>query len=308
MHHTGPPLGLSRDLIIRGLADKLQQRAHGGPSRALQRRLRTLAAEFEKGARSFDPDIVLKTGATLVRQWRGHTHTVLAREDGFEYEGERYRSLTVIAERITGAHWSGPGSLVSPNGRVPSSRRGRTMKKPGTTTRRNGTVRCAIYTRKSSEEGLEQEFNSLQAQREACEAFIDSQRHEGWVGQRAAYDDGGFSGATMDRPALQRLLADVKAGRVDTIVVYKIDRLTRSLADFAKIGPKFRLTDLGTSLVKNKSNFTAPPAGAGEIQRILSVCLPRGADRWFVEITIVTRGVIGLRRRRLSSGAVAQSR
>src|SRR6058998_2949282 len=109
------------------------------------------------------------------------------------------------------------------------------MKKPATATRRNGTVRCAIYTRKSSEEGLEQEFNSLQAQREACEAFIDSQRQEGWVCLRAAYDDGGFSGARMDRPALQRLLADLTTGRVDTIVVYKIDRLTRSLADFAKI-------------------------------------------------------------------------
>ena len=109
------------------------------------------------------------------------------------------------------------------------------MKKPGTTTRRNGTVRCAIYTRKSSEEGLEQEFNSLQAQREACEAFIDSQRHEGWICLRASYDDGGFSGATMDRPALQRLLADITAGRVDTVVVYKIDRLTRSLADFAQL-------------------------------------------------------------------------
>src|SRR6266446_1262309 len=100
--------GLSRDLMIRGLSDKLQQRAHGGPSRALQRRLQTLAGEFEKGARSFDPGIMLKTGATLVRQWRGRTHTVLVREDGFEYEGRRYRSLTVIAERITGAHWSGP--------------------------------------------------------------------------------------------------------------------------------------------------------------------------------------------------------
>ena len=100
---------------------------------------------------------------------------------------------------------------------------------------RNGTVRCAIYTRKSSEEGLEQEFNSLQAQREACEAFITSQRHEGWVCRPAGYDDGGFSGATLDRPALQRLLADVTAGRVDIVVVYKIDRLTRSLADFAKI-------------------------------------------------------------------------
>src|SRR5262249_5565712 len=101
--------------------------------------------------------------------------------------------------------------------------------------RRNARVRCAIYTRKSSEEGLDQEFNSLQAQREACEAFINSQRHEGWTCLRAAYDDGGFSGATLDRPALQRLLADIAAGRVDTIVVYKIDRLTRSLADFAKI-------------------------------------------------------------------------
>jgi DNA invertase Pin-like site-specific DNA recombinase len=104
-----------------------------------------------------------------------------------------------------------------------------------TGTRRIERVRCAIYTRKSSEEGLEQEFNSLQAQREACEAFINSQRHEGWVCLPQAYDDGGFSGATMERPALQRLLVDIAAGRVDTVVVYKIDRLTRSLADFAKI-------------------------------------------------------------------------
>ena len=86
LHDTGPPLGLSRDLIIRGLADKLQQRAQGGPTRTLQRRLRILAGEFERGARSFDP----------------------AREDGFEYDGQHYRSLTVIAEQITGAHWSGP--------------------------------------------------------------------------------------------------------------------------------------------------------------------------------------------------------
>jgi site-specific DNA recombinase len=102
-------------------------------------------------------------------------------------------------------------------------------------TRPSERVRCAIYTRKSSEEGLEQEFNSLQAQREACEAFITSQRQEGWVCLPARYDDGGSSGATMERPALQRLLADIAAGRVNIIVVYKIDRLTRSLADFAKI-------------------------------------------------------------------------
>src|SRR3984893_12757294 len=129
----------------------------------------------------------------------------------------------------------GHGSLVSASERVHSSRRGQPMKKPRTAVRQNRSVRCAIYTRKSSEEGLEQEFNSLQAQREACEAFINSQRHEGWVGLRAAYDDGGFSGATMDRPALKQLLEDITAGRVDTVVVYKIDRLTRALADFAKI-------------------------------------------------------------------------
>src|SRR3954463_1131406 len=96
-------------------------------------------------------------------------------------------------------------------------------------------VRCAIYTRKSSEEGLDQSFNSLHAQREACEAFIASQRHEGWTAIKTHYDDGGFSGATMERPALVRLLEDIDSGKVDSLVVYKVDRLTRSLADFAKI-------------------------------------------------------------------------
>jgi site-specific DNA recombinase len=99
--------------------------------------------------------------------------------------------------------------------------------------------RCAIYTRKSSEEGLEQNFNSLDAQREACEAFIASQKHEGWQVLPELYDDGGFSGATMERPALQRLLLDVTAGKIDVVVVYKVDRLTRSLSDFAKIVETF---------------------------------------------------------------------
>ena len=97
------------------------------------------------------------------------------------------------------------------------------------------TVRCAIYTRKSSDEGLEQEFNSLDAQREACEAYIVSQRHAGWVALADMYDDGGLSGGTMERPALKRLLEDIKAGKVQIVVVYKVDRLTRSLSDFAKI-------------------------------------------------------------------------
>jgi len=108
LHHTGPPLGLSRDLLIRPLANQLQERTHGGASRALRRRLQTLAGEFERGSGSFDPGLLPKTGTTLVRQWRGRTHKVLVCEDGFEYEGQRYRSLSVIAKRITGAHWSGP--------------------------------------------------------------------------------------------------------------------------------------------------------------------------------------------------------
>jgi DNA invertase Pin-like site-specific DNA recombinase len=97
------------------------------------------------------------------------------------------------------------------------------------------TLRCAIYTRKSSEEGLEQSFNSLDAQREACAAYIASQRHEGWQLVPRDYDDGGFSGGSMDRPGLKQLLADVEAGEVDIIVVYKVDRLTRSLSDFARM-------------------------------------------------------------------------
>src|SRR6202007_1631612 len=98
-----------------------------------------------------------------------------------------------------------------------------------------GTTRCAIYTRKSSEEGLEQSFNSLDAQREACEAYILSQRQEGWRVIEAAYDDGGYSGGSMERPALKQLLADIEARKIDVVVVYKVDRLTRSLADFSKI-------------------------------------------------------------------------
>jgi hypothetical protein len=105
-HHAGPPLGLSRDLLIRVLAYELQQRTHGGLSLALRRRLQSLAGASEKGA--VDPGIVLMAGTTLVRQWRGHTHTVLVHKDGLEHESRRYRSLTAIAERITEAHWSGP--------------------------------------------------------------------------------------------------------------------------------------------------------------------------------------------------------
>ena len=114
-------------------------------------------------------------------------------------------------------------------------------------------VRCAIYTRKSTEEGLDQHFNSLDAQREACEAYIRSQAGEGWKALPEHYDDGGFSGGNLDRPAMQRLLADIDAGQVDVIVVYKVDRLTRSLMDFAKIVG--RLDARGVSFVSVTQAF-----------------------------------------------------
>jgi site-specific DNA recombinase len=117
-------------------------------------------------------------------------------------------------------------------------------------------LRCAVYTRKSSEEGLEQEFNSLHAQREACEAFIRSQRHEGWVCLPQPYDDGGCSGGTMDRPALQRLLVDIGEGKVDVVVTYKIDRLTRSLRDFAKITEIFEARGVSFVSVTQQFNTT----------------------------------------------------
>ena len=117
-------------------------------------------------------------------------------------------------------------------------------------------LRCAIYTRKSSEEGLEQEFNSLHAQREACEAYIASQRSEGWVLVRDQDDDGGISGGTLDRPGLQQLMADIEDGLIDVVVVYKIDRLSRSLADFAKLVEVFDRNDVTFVSVTQSFNTT----------------------------------------------------
>ena len=130
-------------------------------------------------------------------------------------------------------------------------------------------IRCAVYTRKSSEDGLEQDFNSLDAQREACEAYIASQRHEGWELLPDRYDDGGISGGHLDRPALHRLMEAVDAKQADQIVVYKIDRLTRSLADFAKLVD--RLDDAESSFVSVTQSFnTATSMGRLTLNMLLS--------------------------------------
>ena len=118
-------------------------------------------------------------------------------------------------------------------------------------------LRCAIYTRKSSEEGLEQDFNSLDAQREACAAYITSQKHEGWIGLPTRYDDGGYSGGSMDRPALRQLLSDLTARKIDFVVVYKVDRLTRALADFAKIVEVFDAQSVSFVSVTQAFNTTS---------------------------------------------------
>jgi len=123
------------------------------------------------------------------------------------------------------------------------------------------TRRSAVYTRKGSEEGLEQNFNSLHAQREACEAFIKSQANEGWKLVKTAYDDGGLSGGSMERPALKCLLADIGEGLIDVVVVYKVDRLTRSLADFAKMVELFDAHGISFVAVTQRFNTTTSMAG-----------------------------------------------
>src|SRR6476619_5685282 len=118
------------------------------------------------------------------------------------------------------------------------------------------TLRCAIYTRKSTEHGLEQEFNSLDAQRDACEAYIKSQASQGWRALPQHYDDPAYSGGNLDRPALKKLLADIESGKVDVVVVYKIDRLTRSLADFAKLVAAFDAKSVSFVAVTQQFNTT----------------------------------------------------
>ena len=133
--------------------------------------------------------------------------------------------------------------------------------------------RCAIYTRKSTDEGLDQEYNSLEAQRDSALAFISSQRHEGWIANDDGYDDGGFSGGNTNRPALKRLLADVEDGRIDVVVVYKIDRLSRSLSDFAKMVDLF--DERGVTFVSVTQQFnttTSMGHGAADAEHPAVFC------------------------------------
>ena len=189
----------------------------------------------------------LLPGTVLTREWNGHIHRVMVARDGFAWEGRTYDSLSKIACAITGTKWNGPRFFGL---RDKSTDRGEAM------TAASKAVRCAIYTRVSTDSGLDQEFNSLDAQYDAASAYIRSQAHAHWTLVRARYDDGGFSGGSTNRPALQRLLADVKARRVNVIVVYKVDRLTRSLADFAKLVELFDAHGVSFVSVTQQFNTT----------------------------------------------------
>ena len=177
-------------------------------------------------------------------------HQVAVVDDGFLWNGKTYRSLSSIARAITGTNWNGPRFFGMRE--VKDADAGDA---PWQLTSEE-FLRCAVYTRKSSEHGLEQDFNSLDAQREAAEAYIKSQAHEGWRLVKARYDDGGLSGGTLERPALQTLLADIRARKVDVVVVYKVDRLTRSLADFAKLVELFEAHGVSFVAVTQQFNTT----------------------------------------------------
>ena len=171
--------------------------------------------------------------------------------DGFAWNGQTYDSLSKVAFAITGTKWNGPRFFGLRDKEDRSDAGGSVMKPPSVK-----PVRCAIYTRVSTEQGLDQEFNSLDAQYDAASAYIKSQAHAGWTLIRSRYDDGGYSGGSTDRPDLQRLLDDIRARKIDVIVVYKVDRLTRSLADFAKLVELFDAHGVSFVSVTQQFNTT----------------------------------------------------
>ena len=268
-NHLGgiPPAHLPGWLLARVLAYRIQAAAFGDLDRAILRRLREMKGEalesgqappFATRGPTTREGVGLKSGALLVREWNGRIERVMVLDEGYAWNGGVYRSLSQVAKAITGTNWNGhrffglkgvrngisrrkeiaaPTSNAALGTGVSHPRQAQTV--AGGPTMKQGerkiALRCAVYTRVSTDSGLEQDFNSLDNQREASEAYIKSQAHEGWKLVRERYDDGGFSGGSMERPALQKLLDDVRARKIDVIVVYKVDRLTRSLADFAKL-------------------------------------------------------------------------
>ena len=225
------PPGYNRRYLESRLAYRIQELAYGGLKPETRKRLEVLGEQFADRnitSRRIRQGSMPIAGTRLIREYQGVEHTVTVLDRRLRMAGtavpvalgHRPRHHRHALERPPVLRPSQPPECSMSRGPE-----GKPIRK----------LRCAVYTRKSTEEGLDKEFNSLQAQREACEAYIASQRSEGWALVRDAYDDGGFSGGTLERPALQQLLADIEEGLVDVVVVYKIDRLSRSLMDFSKL-------------------------------------------------------------------------
>ena len=209
LYGKAPSGQIVRSFLVRAIAYRLQEAAFGGLKPSTRRLLARVAEERATGSSPNKPQIrKVQSGTILIREWRGNAHRVRCWNTGCPSTG----SATVHSPR---SHAKSPAAGGRDHGSSGCARRPWriTMERPKSPNRR-----CAIYTRKSSEEGLEQDFNSLHAQREACEAFIRSQAGEGWRLVKTAYDDGGLSGGTMERPALQSLLEDIRQGLVDVVV------------------------------------------------------------------------------------------
>ena len=245
------PPPYNRKFLESRLAYRIQELAYGGLKPETLKRLAALAEELEpRGSRSRSGNMPV-AGTRLLREWQG----VAAHRHG---AGRRLRvsgpALQVALGHCPRDHRHALERLAVLRAAQPEG--SRPMKTAASSKPIVRKLRCAVYTRKSSEEGLDMEFNSLDAQREACEAYVASQRSEGWVLVPDRYDDGGISGATLERPALKRLLRDVEAGLVDVVVVYKIDRLSRSLTDFSRLVEVFEANDVTFVSVTQSFNTT----------------------------------------------------
>ena len=236
------PPAFNRPYLESRLAYRIQELAYGGLKPETRARLEALGERLDGGnvvLRRIRADSRPLAGTRLLREWKGVEHAVTVLADGFEVGG----SALPVAFCHRARHYSHTLEWMGfLRFEVRAERAVSRRSVPGMTATGPTPVlkrRCAVYTRKSTEEGLDREFNTLDAQRDACEAYVASQRAEGWMLVPDRYDDGGFTGGNLERPALQRLLVDISRGEVDVIVVYKIDRLSRSLMDFAKLVEKF---------------------------------------------------------------------
>ena len=252
-----PPDHLPRHLLFAIIAYRIQADRLGDLDHETRQVLDRTDAK-DTGAKmsarlvSFDQKRTeLTPGTVLVREWDRRSQRVMVMADGFAWNGQTYDSLSKVAFAITGTKWNGPRFFGLRDKDDRSSDGGPIMK-----TSSVKSVRCAIYTRVSTEQGLDQEFNSLDAQYDAASAYIKSQAHAGWTLIRSRYDDGGYSGGSTDRPDLQRLLDDIRGRKIDVIVVYKVDRLTRSLADFAKLVELFDAHGVSFVSVTQQFNTT----------------------------------------------------